>query len=243
MIVSNFVLRDWGAWAPGLCSPDDWQAWSAGQKSMTAEQPVVPASVPKMLQRRLSLLAKAVFHAADRCIKVGEQIPTVFSSTHGEIGKSFRMLKTIEGGEEISPAAFSLSVHNAISGLFSIVYGNQQESTVLAPGMEGIAAAFVEATGMLHEGRDEVLLVLYDEALPDFFPFAPFKLNTDVPCALALKIAAAGPGLAMRFCRSSTARDDGEQPVQLLAFAKFLASDDESLTLGNQGHSWSWRKR
>ena len=85
---------------------------------MTAEQPVVPASVPKMLQRRLSLLAKAVFHAADRCIKVGEQIPTVFSSTHGEIGKSFRMLKTIEGGEEISPAAFRLSVHNAISGLF-----------------------------------------------------------------------------------------------------------------------------
>jgi len=210
---------------------------------MTAEPPVVPASVPKMLQRRLSPLAKAVFHAADRCIEAGEQVPTVFASTHGEIGKSFQMLKTIGAGEELSPTAFSLGVHNAISGLFSIVYGNRQESTVLAPGREGIAAAFVEAAGMLDEGRDEVLLVLYDEALPDFFPFAPFKLKTDVPCALALRIAAAGPGLAMRFCRSSAARDGGEQPVQLLAFAKFLASDDESLTLGNHGHSWSWHKR
>lgn len=203
----------------------------------------MPASVPKMLQRRLSPLAKAVFHAADHCIKAGEQLPTVFSSTHGEIGKSFRMLKTIEADEDLSPTAFSLSVHNAISGLFSIVYGNRQESTVIAPGMEGIAAAFIEAAGMLGEGRDEVLLVLYDEALPDFFPFAPFKLNTDAPCALALRIAAAGPGLAMRFCRSPKARDDGEQPVQLLAFAKFLASGDESLTLGNHQHSWSWRRR
>ncbi len=204
---------------------------------------MVPASVPKMLQRRLSLLAKAVFHAADRCIEAGEQVPTVFSSTHGEIGKSFQMLKTIEAGEELSPAAFSLSVHNAISGLFSIVYGNRQESTVLAPGMEGIAAAFVEAAGLLREGRDEVLLVLYDEALPDFFPFAPYRLNTDVSCALALRIASAGPGLAMRFCRSSAARDDGEQPIQLLAFVKFLVSDDESLILGNRRHGWRWCKR
>ncbi|MCL7422803.1 MAG: beta-ketoacyl synthase chain length factor [Methylobacter sp.] len=243
MIVSDFVLRDWGAWAPGLSSPDDWRAWSAGQKSMTTEPPVAPASVPKMLQRRLSQLAKAVFHAADRCIKAGEQVPTVFSSTHGEIGKSFQMLKTIGGGEELSPTAFSLGVHNAISGLFSIVYGNRQEITVLAPGREGVAAAFIEAAGMLHEGRDEVLLVLYDEVLPDFFPFAPFRLNVDAPCALALKIAASGPGLALRFCRSPEARDDGEQPVQLLALAKFLASDQESLTLGNLGHSWSWHKR
>ncbi|MBF6647910.1 beta-ketoacyl synthase chain length factor [Methylobacter sp. BlB1] len=243
MIVSDFVLRDWGAWAPGLSSSDDWQAWSAGHKSMTAEPPGAPASVPKMLQRRLNLLAKAVFHAADHCIKAGEQVPTVFSSTHGEIGKSFQMLKTIEAGEELSPTAFSLSVHNAISGLFSIVYDNQQESTVIAPGMEGIAAAFIEAAGMLSEGRDEVLLVLYDEPLPDFFPFEPFKLNIDMPCALALKIAAAGPGLAMRFCRSPELRDDGEQPVQLLAFAKFLASGQKSLTLGNQKHSWSWHKR
>ncbi|WP_036253210.1 beta-ketoacyl synthase chain length factor [Methylobacter sp. BBA5.1] len=243
MIVSDFVLRDWGAWAPGLSSPDDWRAWSAGQKSMTTEPPVAPASVPKMLQRRLSQLAKAVFHAADRCIKAGEQVPTVFSSTHGEIGKSFQMLKTIGAGEELSPTAFSLGVHNAISGLFSIVYGNRQEITVLAPGREGMAAAFIEAAGMLSEGRDEVLLVLYDEVLPDFFPFAPFRLNADAPCALALKIAAAGPGLAMRFCRSPEARDDGEQPVQLLALARFLVSSDESLILGNPGHSWSWHKR
>jgi hypothetical protein len=47
----------------------------------------------------------------------------------------------------------------------------------------------------------------------------------------------------MQFCRAPEARDDGEQPVQLLAFAKFLASDQKSLILGNQRHSWGWHKR
>ena len=85
-----------------------------------------------MLQRRLSPLAKAVFHSADKCTVTGEQIPTVFSSSHGEICKSLEMLKAIQAGDEVSPAAFSLSVHNAIAGFSLLSYSNQREITVVA---------------------------------------------------------------------------------------------------------------
>lgn len=242
MKVSDFVVSNWGAWAPGLRSKDDWRAWYAGQRAIGTEKPAAPASVPKMLQRRLSPLARAIFNAAEQCLAENEKLPTVFSSAHGEVSKSLEMLKAIQAGDELSPAAFSLSVHNAISGLYSISYANQQEMTVIAPGVEGIAPAFIEGLGLLQEGADQVRLVLYDEPIADFYPVSPFNLDAEFPCALSLKIVLNGDGLPLRFYRSSGSRDDGEHPVQLLAFLRFLLADDKSLKLGNQGHSWEWDK-
>jgi hypothetical protein len=196
-----------------------------------------------MLKRRLTPLARAVFNTADQCLTAGEILPVVFSSAHGEIGKSLAMLKTIQAGHELSPTAFSLSVHNAIAGLFSIAYGISQEITVIAPGLEGIAPAFIEALGILHEGAGEVLIILYDEPIADFYPIAPFNLNSPYPCVLALKIALAGDGLPFQLFRCMQSRDDGEHPVQLLRFLSFLLAEERSLSLGNQGHSWTWLKK
>jgi hypothetical protein len=241
-IVSNFVLSKWNAWAPGINDMDDWLNWSKGYPVLLEGKAAVPDSVPKMLQRRLSPLAKAVFNSADKCMVTGEQIPTVFSSAHGEICKSLEMLKAIHAGDEVSPAVFSLSVHNAIAGLFSIVYTNQQEITVIAPGQEGIAPAFIEGLGILQEGADAVLLVLYDEPVADFYPVSPFNVNADNMCALTLRIALTGEGLPLQFSRSLTTRDIGEQPIQLFAFLRFLLAEDRALSLGNREHGWRWQK-
>ena len=236
-IVANFVLSKWNAWAPGINDMADWVKWSKGELVVQQELALVPDSVPKMLQRRLSPLAKAVFNSADKCIVTGEQIPTVFSSANGEICKSLEMLNAIQTGDEVSPAAFSLSVHNAIAGLFSIVYANHQEITVIAPGQEGIVPAFIEGLGILQEGADSVLLILYDEPIADFYPVLPFKINADSTCALTLRIALTGEGLPLQLSRTSMARDDGEQPIQLFAFLRFLLAEDSMLILGSREHS------
>jgi hypothetical protein len=153
------------------------------------------------------------------------------------------MLKAIQSEEELSPTAFSLSVHNAIAGLFSIAYGNTQEITVIASGQEGIAPAFIDALGMLHEGAKDVLIVFYDEPIADFYPVAPFKLSHSFPCVLVLRIALSGHGMPLQFCRCNESRDDGEHILQLLAFIKFLITEERSLNLGNLGHSWTWNKK
>ncbi|CAA9891915.1 conserved hypothetical protein [Candidatus Methylobacter favarea] len=241
-MIADFVISNWNAWAPGFNSPDDPSAWQSRLQTGQGSNPAAPAFVPKMLQRRLSPLAKAVFSAADGCLAAGEKLSAVFSSAHGEICKSLDILKAIQSAEEISPTAFSLSVHNAIAGLFSIAYANQMEITVIAPGFEGIAPAFIEALGLLQEGAAEVLLVLYDEPIADFYPISPFNLNAQTTCALALRLALIGNGLPLQFCRSAQSRDDGEHPIQLLAFLKFLLGEDRSLSLGHHGHSWRWDK-
>jgi len=240
----NFVIRNWSAWAPGLTCREDWQHWHDHQAFVEAEKAAIPAQVPKILQRRLSPLARAVFNAADSCIDSEKSLPIIFSSAHGEVNKSLAMLKSMQKGEEVSPTAFSLSVHNAISGLFSMAYGNHQEITVIAPGQDGIAPAFIEALGLLQEGHaDEVLIVLYDEPLSDFYPSLPFALNAPAICALALKVSLTGSGLALQFNNSSAHRDDGEHALQIFSFIKFLVADKQTLALGNHRHSWEWHKK
>lgn len=230
----DFILRQWRAWAPDLGYSDD--------RLTESSDSIAPQCVPKLLQRRLTPLARAVVNVAALCVDNGQSCPVVFSSAHGEICKSLELLKTIQAGQEISPTAFSLSVHNAIAGLFSIAYRNSREISVIAPGREGIAPAFIEALGMLREGDDEVLVILYDEPIADFYPIAPFKLNAAFPCVLALRIALTGDGLPIQLRRSRESRDDGEHPVQLRAFVKFLLGEEKSLSLGSQGHSWTWHK-
>ena len=225
----DFIVGNWSAWTPDINNKDE--------RLVTAID-TVPACVPKMLQRRLTPLGKAVFNVANHCIKVGETMPVVFSSAQGELDKSLAMLKVIQTDEELSPTAFSLSVHNAIAGLFSIAYRNHQEITVIASGQEGITPAFIDALGILHEGATEVLVILYDEPVPDFYPIAPFNLNGS-PCVLALRLTLSSDGLPLSLSRSTEFHDAGEHSVQLLTFLKFLLTDEQVLNLGN----WTWCKK
>jgi len=225
----DFILRQWRVWPPQ-------------ENNEAVTQAELLSVIPKMLKRRLSPLARTVFCAASQCIGGNKQIASVFSSTHGELAKSFKMMQMIEAGEDISPTAFSLSVHNAIAGLFSMVYKNKQPTTVVAPGEEGIAAAFIEAMGLLQEGAEEVLMVLYDEPLVDFYPSEPFQLSTDNTCAIALRVSKTGVGIPLRFSCQQAIADDGEQPLQIPLFIDFLAEPQKSLIIHTARHSWLWEK-
>jgi type IV secretory pathway VirB2 component (pilin) len=229
----DFNIQSWAVWPPlGLLNESD----------LGKMQDRLLAVVPTNLKRRLSPLAKTVFCALGQCDGISGCLPVVFSSTHGELAKSLEMIKLIEAGEEISPTTFSLSVHNAIAGLYSIVFGNTSEVTVLASGEDGIAVAFLEALGILQEGAPEVLIVLYDEPLPDFYPSEPFLLSTGHTSAVALKITRHGDGQAMQFRRGEQCGNDGEQPVQLPLLVQFLLGSNTHLHIKTPRQSWYWQK-
>ena len=228
----HFAIQTWAVWPP-----TDQTELDIGEM-----QAKLLAFVPNNLKRRLSPLAKTVFCAVSQCGNNNGSIPVVFSSTHGELARSLEMIKVMERGEDISPTAFSLSVHNAIAGLFSIVYGNTSEVTVLAPGEDGMASAFLEALGMLQEGIPEVLMVFYDEPLPDFYPAEPYQLSTDISSAVALKISKGQGGMEIQFKRGEKYGNDGEQPVQLLLLIQFLSDSGMQLTIKTPRQSWHWLK-
>ncbi len=229
----QFTLQTWTVWPP---------LTTLNEQDLIKKQNELLSVAPANLRRRLSPLAKTVFYAISQCEHLDTNIPVVFSSAHGELAKSLDLIKLIEAGEEISPTLFSLSVHNAIAGLFSIVFGNTSEITVLAPGEDGIAAAFLEALGILQEGSAEVLIVFYDEPVPDFYPVEPLQSSVDSTCAVALKITRGGVGPIIQFSRSDHCGYEGEQPVQLPLLIQFLSGSNTQLQIKTPRHSWIWQK-
>ena len=165
----RFSVASSAAWAPGVETPDAWLAWANGEISFTGgREPAVQAMTP-MLRRRAGVLSKMALEVAFQCLGNKIDVPTVFSSRHGEAARSVDLLLDLAHGVPLSPTSFGLSVHNAAAGLFSIARLDRANSIALAAGKSGVEHAVIEACGLLAEGEPEVLLVVYDCPLPSVF--------------------------------------------------------------------------
>lgn len=159
----TFNLLQWCYWQPD--SIINQQSWPCGQILSSGPAGIELQHLPMMQRRRLSPLAKSACAVAWQCQQMHGNLPTVFYSAHGESRYYLEMLKDMAANEPVSPTRFSLCVHNAVAGLFSIQTQNVLPYVALAGGPEGIAAAFIEAGGLLLE-FPKVMLVCYEQALP-----------------------------------------------------------------------------
>lgn len=183
--VISFNLEQWQAWAPGLESPADWAHWAAApwQPDASEAQPDV-AFLPPMQRRRMSRLARMVFSVATPLAEGRPAMPLVYASRHGETPRTFALLADLAQREPLSPTQFSLSVHNAIIGLWSILRGDRSEMTALAAEGDGLEHAVMEAAMLLADGADAVLVVIAEDLPPTFYE--PWTDDVRFPYALAL---------------------------------------------------------
>jgi hypothetical protein len=117
------------------------------------------------------MLGRAVSEAAAEALQQSGDDPaavaTVVGSSIGEARTMVGLLEQMWRFETpMSPAAFTVSVHNAASGLLSISSQNRGYSTSLAADHDTPAAALLEGVGLVHAGAGPVLVVCADEALP-----------------------------------------------------------------------------
>ncbi|KAB0493880.1 beta-ketoacyl synthase chain length factor [Pseudomonas vancouverensis] len=183
MSVINFNIAQWRAWAPGLESVDDWQAWSR-QPVVLADNDAAPdvSFLPAMQRRRLSRLARMAFSVGWPLADGRQDLPLVFISRHGETPRTVDILTDLAHDQPLSPTQFSLSVHNAIIGLWSIMRGETSEMTALAAAGDGLEHGMLEAAALLNEGEPAVLLVITEERPPQAYS----SWIDDVPFAYAL---------------------------------------------------------
>lgn len=177
-----FRVRAWSAWAPGLATAEEWQS----RRSVpVAEDAAVPdvRFVPAMLRRRLGRLSRMALHVAHELAPAGG-VPTVFASRHGELSRTVGLLSDLAIESPLSPAAFSLSVHNTASGVHAIAHEDVTASTSIAAGEETLLWALQEAVGRLASGVAQVLLVFAEEPLPA--AYAAYVDETTTPHALAM---------------------------------------------------------
>ena len=196
-----------------------------------------------MLRRRLGPLGRMLLHVANECAGdsggMHPPLRVVLASQHGELSYAVSMLRALAAGEPVSPATFSLSVHNAPAGLFSIVRGDPSPSTAVAAGEETLAAGLIEAAAELDECSEPVLFLYGDAPLPE--EYRGFAERPDPQRALALLLE---PGAGRTVTLESAPRisasggaPSGEQQAD--AFFRHLADGRPGGWSGAQ-RSWSW---
>ncbi|RTR29323.1 beta-ketoacyl synthase chain length factor [Shewanella atlantica] len=204
-----FSICSWGAWSPQYQLASDWQNWQETGSDHDSDLPGAPklAQVPAMQRRRYSALTKMQLEAAFQC-DAPQQCRTIFSSRHGELNRTLGLLDNVVNQEALSPTAFSQSVHNTASGIYSILKGNRASSTSIAAGSETLYQALVEAYAQLHEDPTPLLLVFGDEPVPQVY--SQFTDEPELPLSMAfvLTLATPEPGQPQLTIGNITSADD-----------------------------------
>ena len=115
------------------------------------------------MRRRLSTLSRVALKVAHECV-AQEPARVVFASRHGELRRTTDILRAISAGEPVSPTAFSLSVLNAMTGVFGIARGDRSAASAISAGAETLGYALLEAHAQYAaQPGSPVLLVYADE--------------------------------------------------------------------------------
>lgn len=183
----SFKLRGWNAFAAGLDTPDLWSTWLDDPKFTSKEvNKAAMKHIPPMLRRRFSEMGKNAIGATSTLLAEGEHIPLVFASRHGDVDLTLSLLETIAKEEPLSPTGFSLAVHNAFTGLFSIARDDLSEVTAIAATDALIPCAILEAATQLQE-HENVLCIICDSPLPELYQ--PFSYSAPFGYAVAMVLS------------------------------------------------------
>ncbi|WP_432722067.1 beta-ketoacyl synthase chain length factor [Jeongeupia wiesaeckerbachi] len=220
----HFSLRQWSAWAPGLETRADWANWD-GTLPCGDAAPKVEA-MPAMLRRRADRLGKMTLEAlyAPEIAYHGQAL--IHASRHGEATRTVPLLQALAHEGAVSPQAFSMAVHNATAGLFTIATRTHAPVSAIAAGRETALAGLIEACSQLADGAASVLLCYSDEPLPSLY--TRYADTAEAPFALVLDLVAGDD-----FALSTGAAN--AQDTTPLALLHFLLGSTATLPLSRRG--------
>lgn len=192
----NFSIRSHNAWAPGIVGNAQWRAWAA--------RPFVPRAgnaapdldfLPALQRRRLGPLARMAVACAWPLAAAAAPMPVVYASQHGETSRGSALLQTLVRDEPLSPTSFSLSVHNAIAGMWSILRKETTESVAVSGLGDSLECGLTEASLLLQAGHESVMVIVAEESPPACYE----TWVRDVPFSYAVALhVTAGAGFHVR---------------------------------------------
>lgn len=147
---------------------------------VTAQDPLPGlVDIPALQRRRLSPLSKLALNSAVLA-RTEQPVDTIiWASQFGDEEKTSQLLLDVARGHTPSPTQFSMSVNNAIAGLYSILFNDTTPAISLSGGLRPALLEACTQLRCLHAGA-RALLVVYDEALPAIYqqatPFDAFSL-------------------------------------------------------------------
>lgn len=195
--------------------------------------------LPAMQRRRLGRMARMAFAVGWPLAEGYEQLPLVFVSRHGETPRTFDILRDLAADEPLSPTQFSLSVHNAVIGLWSIMRGSTSEMTALAAAGDGLEHGVFEAATLLAEGAPAVLLVVTEEQPPQ--AYAQWIDDVPFPYAVGLLLT---PGNDWQLTLSSDAQAvEGPAWPHALSLLQTLNTGQSACQHPWNKRLWNWQRK
>ncbi|MBU6420841.1 MAG: beta-ketoacyl synthase chain length factor [Gammaproteobacteria bacterium] len=227
--IGGFGIRRWRAWAPGVETGSDWEAWLAGAPA--AASPVQPdvSQLPAMLRRRLDPLGRMALHTAWSCLDGVAAAQFVFASRHGSLPRTVELLAALARQQPLSPTLFSVSVHNGTAGLYSMARGDRSAATAVAAGADTLGMGLLEAACQVNTGAAHVLFCYADESLPEPYTHAPGNAGNCAAFSIAMLLEPVAPASDVyRLLPAASAAS--EAPVK--ALLRFLIEHRANADLG-----------
>jgi len=170
------------AWAPGIEGSEQWNEWAQGKREIqfSSKGPDLSFTEP-MFRRRLSQISKMTIQVAHD-LSLTEDAKIFFFSFRGELSRIFQINKMLIEENEVSPAAFSLSVFNAPAALASMAAGLKGGYSCIYPGNNSFSQSLTIAKAALLGSNAEKIVYIYaDEEIPEeyktFFRSPPYAVS------------------------------------------------------------------
>ncbi len=228
----SFRLLDWFA----LIRPEGSNEPRVMSPLSAKESVAIPKRLPMMLSRRMSLGSRYAVECALELLERHNVDAIVNASRHAETPRGEKTLIAINKNESPSPTDFTMSVHNAASGILTIHKKLTVPVTSVAAGANTLEAAFLEAMNFLHDGKETVLVLSYENLLPEILGerLPPVK----EPFAVALLLQKGN-----EFKGTSAAIEEFEpETPDMLQWIEGVASGSSLFTVRSGSRLWTWRK-
>lgn len=216
----------------------NWSAWMLGELSRLENMPQIKYGEPllenisPMVKRRMPKLSKYIYDM-DQSVDLefdAKDVPIVFASKNAELCRTFKIIRSFD--TDVSPAQFSMSVHNAIAGLLSVIKKNNSVYTVIDSLSGPLEAAIIEAVSLLYEHKT-VKIIYFDEDLPvELLNSYP---DNNKPVVLMLLIQ---KGHNFSLVNEPNTGKDSESLSQLLELLSLKANTYRS-SIGRT--TWNWK--
>lgn len=239
----KIYIEKCNAWCGNLRTTQDWQQWAQGDISHLNEEDL-PAlkQIPAMQRRRLSRFAKLTMECVlDVLSDEKEDLPCVFSSRHGDLHKTSKLIEDVADKNDLSPTHFGLSVHNAVAGLYSIFSNNKQPMTATSAGEDSFLMAIVDGYAKLESQKlDKILVVYTDEVVPAKYSKYVSSVEKTISIALILQRNESEKSIMIDF--KPQKQSSVAAVFQPLKFLSFLYGSGASVEIDSARYQWKFSK-
>ncbi|CAH0529187.1 beta-ketoacyl synthase chain length factor [Vibrio hippocampi] len=232
----NLNIDCWRANAAGLNTLEQWKDWT-NNNQWPQDEKIAVDKIPAMMRRRMSNLSKLATQTALQLLETQRVDYIVFSSRHGELTRTAKLIESILQGEDASPMDFSQSVHNTAAGLTTIAAKQPLPVSSISASDNSFHMALVEAYIYLHNNPDhKVLLVDFDEPLPEIYKQFDSHYHQGYSLGLILSYGD-------EFTINNIINSAKNTLPQSLEFLHNYLTDKSTWTVHSSHQSWQWIRK